>query len=57
LNSVWGPESGNQSVYLRVVIDRLREKIEDEPGRPKYLQTVPSIGYRFEEQRVLYERM
>jgi len=39
------------------VIDRLREKIEDEPGRPKYLQTVPSIGYRFEEQRVLYERM
>jgi two-component system KDP operon response regulator KdpE len=49
LTSIWGPEYGNEREYLRVLINRLRKKIEDDPARPAYILTESYIGYRFRE--------
>ncbi|MDP9147304.1 MAG: response regulator transcription factor [Acidobacteriota bacterium] len=51
LQAVWGPESGEETENLRVVINQLRKKIESDPGRPKYILTEPWVGYRFQPQR------
>jgi DNA-binding response OmpR family regulator len=47
LQTVWGPHSKNQIDYLRVVITRLRKKIEPNPAKPRYIITEPWVGYRF----------
>lgn len=47
LQTVWGPDYGDQVEYLRVFVSQLRKKIETEPARPKYLLTEPWVGYRF----------
>jgi two-component system KDP operon response regulator KdpE len=47
LQSVWGPEYGEETESLRVVINQLRKKIELNPAKPKYIQTEPWVGYRF----------
>jgi two-component system, OmpR family, KDP operon response regulator KdpE len=49
LQSVWGPEYGNELEYLRTYVRMLRKKIEDDPARPKYIQTEPWVGYRFRD--------
>ena len=51
LQSVWGPDYGEETENLRVVINQLRKKIETDPARPKYILTEPWIGYRFQPQR------
>ena len=48
LQSVWGPDYGEEAEYLRVFINQLRKKIETNPRRPLYIHTEPWIGYRFE---------
>jgi two-component system KDP operon response regulator KdpE len=48
LQTVWGPEYGEETENLRVVINQLRKKIEKDPARPKYILTEPWIGYRFQ---------
>ena len=50
LQSVWGPDYGEEPEYLRVFINQLRKKIEADPGKPKYIRTEPWVGYRFEGQ-------
>ena len=47
LHRVWGPAYGDERHYLRVFIQRLRLKLEDDPARPEVIQTVPGRGYRF----------
>lgn len=47
LQGTWGPEYGGEAEYLRVYINRLRNKLEADPTNPRYLQTEPGIGYRF----------
>jgi two-component system, OmpR family, KDP operon response regulator KdpE len=47
LRSVWGAEYAGERASLRVYIRRLREKIEDDPAKPLYIQTESWIGYRF----------
>lgn len=47
LQQVWGPEYGQETEYVRVYIGRLRQKIEPDPGNPRYLLTERGIGYRF----------
>lgn len=47
LQRVWGPEYGQETEYLRVYIGRLRQKIEPDPGRPRYLLTERGVGYSF----------
>ena len=47
LQAVWGPDYGNELVYLRVFVNQLRKKIEPDPARPRYLLTEPCVGYLF----------
>jgi two-component system, OmpR family, KDP operon response regulator KdpE len=47
LRSVWGPEYGTELDYLRSFVKTLRQKIEDDPAKPKYIVTEPWLGYRF----------
>src|SRR5713226_6520981 len=51
LQSVWGPDYGEETENLRVVINQLRKKIEANPTRPKYNLTEPWVGYRFQPPR------
>jgi two-component system, OmpR family, KDP operon response regulator KdpE len=46
LRSIWGPEYGGESEYLRSFVKTLRKKIELDPSCPKYLLTEPWFGYR-----------
>ena len=46
LAEVWGPEYRDETHYLHVFINRLRHKIEQDPGRPRYIVTDPGVGYR-----------
>ncbi|MGE5618619.1 MAG: response regulator transcription factor [Sphingomonadaceae bacterium] len=41
----WGPEYRDDVEYLRVWVSRLRRKIEEDPSRPRFLRTVPGVGY------------
>jgi len=47
LQAVWGPDYGEETESLRVVINQLRKKIEHDPAKPKYLVSEPWVGYRF----------
>ena len=51
LQSVWGPDYGEETENLRVVINQLRKKIESDPAHPKYIRTEPWVGYRFQTPR------
>jgi len=46
LKEVWGPGSAEQSHYVRVYMNQLRQKLESDATRPKYLLTEPGVGYR-----------
>jgi len=46
LTEVWGPSAVEQTHYLRVHIAHLREKLEDDAARPKFIHTEPAVGYR-----------
>ncbi len=46
LKEVWGPNSLEQTHYLRVYMAHLREKIEINPAQPKLLITESGVGYR-----------
>lgn len=48
LAAVWGANSTEQPEYLRVFIGQLRKKLEPDAASPRYLQTEPWVGYRFE---------
>jgi two-component system, OmpR family, KDP operon response regulator KdpE len=47
LQSIWGAEYGGEAEYVRVYINRLRQKLEPDPANPRYLLTEPGVGYRF----------
>jgi two-component system KDP operon response regulator KdpE len=49
LQNVWGHEYSNEVEYLRVYMGHLRQKIEADPLKPKYILTERGIGYRFGE--------
>ena len=49
LQAVWGPDYGDEPEYLRVFINQVRKKIEANPAKPKYIVTVPWVGYQFVE--------
>jgi two-component system KDP operon response regulator KdpE len=53
LQTVWGPDYGDQVDYLRVFIKTLRKKVELNPDAPEYIITEPWIGYRFSIRPVL----
>jgi two-component system, OmpR family, KDP operon response regulator KdpE len=47
LQTLWGPEYGDELEYLRVFVSQLRKKIEKDPAHPLYIVTEPWVGYRF----------
>lgn len=51
LQAVWGPDYGEETENLRVVINQLRKKIESNAADPKYILTEPWVGYRFQVPR------
>jgi len=48
LQIVWGPDYGEETENLRVVINQLRKKIEKDSSQPKFILTEPWVGYRFQ---------
>jgi len=51
LTKVWGPEYRDEDHYVRLYITYLRQKIEDDPRRPRYILNERGIGYRFMDFR------
>jgi len=49
LNLVWGYQFEGYDHTVNSHINRLRAKIEDDPGKPRFLKTVWGVGYRFAE--------
>jgi two-component system, OmpR family, KDP operon response regulator KdpE len=50
LRAVWGPDYGEETTLLHAQIVQLRKKIEPDPSHPRYIVTIPWVGYRFEGQ-------
>lgn len=47
LDRVWGPEYVAETKYLKVYVRRLRNKLDDDPNIPRYIENVRGVGYRF----------
>ena len=47
---VWGEEYCYDDSNIMAIISRLRKKLEENPGKPKYIQTIKGIGYRFNKE-------
>lgn len=45
VEEVWGPEYAGDRHLARVYVQRVREKIERDPGAPRHLVTKPGVGY------------
>jgi DNA-binding response OmpR family regulator len=48
MDRVWGYAAALDTGTVTVHVRRLREKLEDEPAKPRHLQTVWGVGYRFD---------
>ena len=46
---VWGLDAEGDTATVMVHINRIREKIEPDPAKPIYIETVWGAGYRFKE--------
>jgi two-component system KDP operon response regulator KdpE len=46
LSAVWGPAHQEDTVYLRVYVNQLRQKLEPDPAAPCIILTEPGVGYR-----------
>jgi len=46
-NSVWGEEDYGDTATVAVHIQKIRKKIEKDPGNPEYIETIWGTGYRF----------
>ncbi len=49
---VWGYSGKGDRELVRGLISRLRSKVEPDPRNPRYILTVPGVGYRFNETGV-----
>jgi len=50
LKEVWGPLRVEEHQYLRVYMRQLRNKLEPNPARPRYLLTELGVGYRLKAE-------
>lgn len=48
LRAVWGPNQVDNAHYLRIYMDHLRHKLEDDPAQPRYMITESGVGYRLQ---------
>jgi len=44
---IWSPDSIGDNTTITVHIRKIREKIEEDPSEPRYIETVWGVGYRF----------
>ncbi len=51
LQKVWGYEYRDEAHYVRLYVNYLRDKIEDDPSKPQYIITERGVGYRFVDFR------
>ena len=51
LAKVWGYEYREEDHYVRLYVSYLRQKIEPDPSHPRYILTVPGLGYKFVDYR------
>ena len=51
LAKVWGYEYREETHYLRLYINYLRQKLEKDPSKPQYILTERGVGYRFVDYR------
>lgn len=51
LSRVWGPEYRDASHYVRLYINYLRQKLEEDPSNPRYILTERGVGYKFVDYR------
>ena len=49
LSEIWGRGHENDVQYLRVYVAQLREKLGDDPSRPRFIANEQGVGYRFIE--------
>ena len=56
LAKVWGYEYRDETHYVRLYINYLRQKLEKEPSDPQYILTERGVGYRFVDYRRQQER-
>jgi DNA-binding response OmpR family regulator len=49
LTRIWGPEYRDDVQILRTWVSRLRQKIEQEPGQPPIIRTIPKAGYMIDQ--------
>lgn len=47
LSKVWGYEYRDEPHYVRLYVNYLRQKLEEDPANPKYILTERGVGYRF----------
>ena len=47
LEEIWGPRGVRSPHYLRVFVNRVRQKLEPDPAHPRYLHTVTGLGLVF----------
>ncbi len=53
LRAVWGPAHAGDAHYVRVYMGHLRQKLEDDPARPRHLLTETAVGYRLVQNEAL----
>ena len=49
VQEIWGEEEQERNHSLHVYVARLRQKIEPVPEQPRFILTIPGVGYRFQE--------
>lgn len=51
MREIWGPNREDETHHLRVLVGHLRQKLGDQPARPKYILTEQGVGYRLLSSR------
>lgn len=47
LDEIWGKAHMEDTHYLRIIVSHLRQKLDDNPASPRYIENEPGVGYRF----------
>jgi two-component system KDP operon response regulator KdpE len=50
LRELWGPAHEHETHYLRIYIGHLRQKLGDDPARPRFIENEPGVGYRLKDE-------
>ena len=49
IEKLWGDDFFGEERVIDTHIARLRKKVEPHPGKPRFIQTVVGVGYKFED--------